>query len=124
MILSLNDIVLQYYKCGNRLPPPKDCPNEIYKLMLECWGKNNSIRKQPQAIMRDINQILYEVYNARRTHTYATICPKLFKDADGNNDENSSIHTEESKSNSESQTSLVTDYTSVTWNDNDHGEWI
>lgn len=91
--------------------------------MLECWGKNNSIRKQPQAIMRDINQILYEVYNARRTHTYATICPKLFKDADGNNDENGSIHTEESKSNSESQTSLVTDYTSVTWND-DHGEWI
>ena len=45
-------------KCGIRLPPPKDCPNEIYKLMLKCWGKNNSIaRKQPQAIMRDINQI-------------------------------------------------------------------
>ncbi|KAG5323108.1 JAK kinase, partial [Acromyrmex heyeri] len=110
--------VKMYYKCGNRLPPPKDCPNEIYKLMLECWGKNNSIaRKQPQAIMRDINQILYEVYNARRTHTYATICPKFFRDADGNNDENGSIYTEESKSNSESQTSLVTDYTNITWND-------
>lgn len=74
--------------------------------------------------MRDINQILYEVYNARRTHTYATICPKLFKDADGN-DDNGSIYTEESKSNSESQTSLVTDYTSITWNDTDHvGESI
>jgi len=116
---------LQYYKCGNRLLPPKDCPNEIYKLMLECWGRNNSLsRKQPQAIMRDINQILYEVYNARRTHTYATICPKIFRDADGNNDDNGSIYTEESKSNSESQTSLVTDYTSITWNDHDHGELI
>jgi len=102
--------------------PPKDCPNEIYKLMLECWGKNNSIaRKQPQTIMRDI-KILYEVYNAHRTHTYATICPKFFRDADGNNDENSSIYTEESKSNSESQTSLVTDYTNITWND--HSESI
>lgn len=74
--------------------------------------------------MRDINQILYEVYNARRTHTYATICPKLFKDAEGNSDDNGSIYTEESKSNSESQTSLVTDCTSVTWNDNDRCESI
>ena len=50
--------------------------------MLECWGKNNSIaRKQPQAIMRDINQILYEVYNVR-THTYVTICPKFFRVAE------------------------------------------
>ena len=83
--------------------------------MLECWCKNNSLaRKQLQAIMRDINQILYEVYNARRTHTYATICPKFFRDADGNNDENGSIYREESKSNSESQTNLVTDYTNIT----------
>ncbi|KYM80827.1 Tyrosine-protein kinase hopscotch, partial [Atta colombica] len=85
--------------------------------MLECWGKNNSIaRKQPQAIMRDINQILYEVYNVR-THTYVTICPKFFRIADGNNDENDSIYTEESKSNSESQTSLITDYPIIIWND-------
>ena len=81
--------------------------------MLECWGKNNSIaRKKPQAIMRDINQI--SIYNARRTHTYATICPKFFRDADENNDENGSIYREESKSNSELQTSLVTNYTNIT----------
>lgn len=48
--------------------------------MLQCWGENNTSRKQPQAIMRDINQILYQVYNSRRTHTYATAFPKLFKE--------------------------------------------
>lgn len=30
--------------------------------------------------MRDINQILYQVYNSRRTHAYATAFPKLFKE--------------------------------------------
>jgi len=96
LIMMIKLSILQYLKCGIRLPPPKDCPNEIYKLMLECWGKNNSIaRKKPQAIMRDINQI--SIYNARRTHTYATICPKFFRDADENNDENGSIYREENQ---------------------------
>ncbi|XP_025075484.1 tyrosine-protein kinase hopscotch [Pogonomyrmex barbatus] len=99
--------VKMYYISGKRLPPPNDCPSEIYKLMLECWGTNSIPRKQPQAIMRDINQILYEAYNCRRTHNYATIPPKLLSD------ENGSLYTEESRSNSESQISLNTDYTTV-----------
>ncbi|KYM76653.1 hypothetical protein ALC53_12948, partial [Atta colombica] len=52
------NIRCRYYKCENRLLPPKDCPNEIYKLMLECWGKNNSIaRKQPQTIWQRTYEI-------------------------------------------------------------------
>jgi len=104
---------LQYFKCGIRLPPPKDCPNEIYKLMLECWGKNNS-KETTSGHYARYQSNFYEVYNARRTHTSATICPNFFRDADGNNDENGSIYREENKSNSESQTSLVTNYTNIT----------
>ncbi|EZA58280.1 hypothetical protein DMN91_006513 [Ooceraea biroi] len=68
-----------YYKCSNDY---YKCPPEVYKLMIECWGENGASRKQPQAIMRDINQILYQVYNSRKTHAYATAFPKLSSDED------------------------------------------
>lgn len=44
--------------------------------MRECWDADPHRRKQPQAIMRDINQILYQVYNSRRTHSYAKVFNK------------------------------------------------
>lgn len=90
--------------------------------MLECWGENSISRKQPQAIMRDINQILYQVYNSRRTHAYATAFPKLFKDTDRIDEDDS--NTVESKSlNGESHTSSVfTDHTSLAWDDTDEGK--
>lgn len=88
--------------------------------MKECWSEKNT-RKQPQAIMRDINQILYQVYNSRRNHAYATAFPTFF-----NTDENDSIDDldlEERISNSESQVldscSLNTDHTNLTWDDSD-----
>lgn len=97
-----------------------DCPYEVYKLMLECWSEKNT-RKQPQAIMRDINQILYQVYNSRRIHAYATAYPKLFNDENDSNDD-----LEERRSNSESHVldscSLNTDHTNLTWDDNDDSE--
>ncbi|XP_014484244.1 PREDICTED: tyrosine-protein kinase hopscotch [Dinoponera quadriceps] len=74
------NVVKKFYESGYRLPQPAGCPNGVYRLMLQCWGENNTSRKQPQAIMRDINQILYQVYNSRRTHAYATAFPKLFKE--------------------------------------------
>ncbi|KMQ94378.1 tyrosine-protein kinase hopscotch [Lasius niger] len=111
------DIVKKFYKDGNHLPQPMDCPYEVYKLMLECWSEKNT-RKQPQAIMRDINQILYQVYNSRRIHAYATAYPKLFNDENDSNDD-----LEERRSNSESHVldscSLNTDHTNLTWDDND-----
>lgn len=68
----------KYYASGKRLLIPYGCPTEVYRLMLECWGDSSGSRKQPQAIMRDINQILYQVYNSRRSHAYETAFPKLF----------------------------------------------
>ncbi|XP_017778377.1 PREDICTED: tyrosine-protein kinase hopscotch [Nicrophorus vespilloides] len=63
----------KFYASGKRLSQPQNCPSDIYKLMLECWDADMHRRKQPQAISRDINQILYQVYNSRRVHAYAKI---------------------------------------------------
>uniref|UniRef100_T1IKG8 non-specific protein-tyrosine kinase n=1 Tax=Strigamia maritima TaxID=126957 RepID=T1IKG8_STRMM len=63
----------QLYLNGIRLPQPKHCDQDIYKLMIDCWVKDPDSRKKPQAIMRDINQTLYEAYNSRRTHEYAIV---------------------------------------------------
>ncbi|CAH1999123.1 unnamed protein product [Acanthoscelides obtectus] len=61
---------MRFYLSGKRLPQPLTCSNEIYALMKECWDIDPHKRKKPQAIMRDVSQILYQVYNSRRTHSY------------------------------------------------------
>ncbi|XP_043204209.1 tyrosine-protein kinase hopscotch-like [Amphibalanus amphitrite] len=67
------DMAKQLYQRGGRLPPPNGCPRDIYRLMCDCWHHMPHNRKTPQAIMRDINQILYNVFNARQVHAYATL---------------------------------------------------
>ncbi|XP_054715541.1 tyrosine-protein kinase JAK2-like [Uloborus diversus] len=65
----------EWYSKGGSLSKPNGCHREIEKLMFECWFVDHDSRKQPQAIVRDINQILYEVYNSRRSHSYVVIDP-------------------------------------------------
>ena len=84
--------------------------------MLECWGENDGSRKQPQAIMRDIYNIKYQVYHAR-SHDYAAAMPKRLSDA-------GSITIESIKSNSFSDSesrasSLFTENTILPWDDAD-----
>ncbi|XP_037078956.1 tyrosine-protein kinase JAK2-like [Pollicipes pollicipes] len=67
------EMAKQLYQRGGRLPPPAGCHRDIYRLMCDCWQQQPHNCKTPQAIMRDINQILYEVFNARQVHTYATL---------------------------------------------------
>ncbi|XP_023023371.1 tyrosine-protein kinase hopscotch isoform X3 [Leptinotarsa decemlineata] len=67
---------MRWYVSGKRLPQPRSCSNEIYSLMKECWDIDPHKRKKPQAIMRDVNQILYEIYNSRRIHSYAKVFTK------------------------------------------------
>ncbi|CAK9807573.1 Tyrosine-protein kinase hopscotch [Anthophora plagiata] len=113
-------IMKKYYESGKRLPIPNGCPTEVYRLMLECWGDSSGSRKQPQAIMRDINQTLYQVYNSRRSHAYATAFPKLFTSELKNFDQDNSDSCDNRSINSESRTSsLFTDNTSLHWNDTD-----
>ncbi|XP_046997738.1 tyrosine-protein kinase hopscotch [Schistocerca americana] len=73
------DMIKKLYSSGKILPKPQLCPDAIYNLMSDCWDLDPYRRKKPQAIMRDINQILYEVFNSRRAHSYASPFPKLFK---------------------------------------------
>ncbi|XP_067143590.1 tyrosine-protein kinase JAK2-like [Centruroides vittatus] len=65
--------IKELYLQGHHPPYPTDIHSDIGKLMNECWTFDLDNRKKAQAIMRDINQILYEVYNSRRSHSYATI---------------------------------------------------
>ena len=41
--------------------------------MRGCWNPNPDTRREPQAVMRDMNQLLYRVFNSRKVHTYMTI---------------------------------------------------
>lgn len=52
---------------------PMGCPPDVWDLIQECWRENFEERKQPQSIVRDLSQILYEVYNSRRVNAYSTI---------------------------------------------------
>ncbi|KAK2578134.1 hypothetical protein KPH14_012606 [Odynerus spinipes] len=113
------NIVKKCYESGKRLPIPSSCPAEVYKLMLECWGESNGTRKQPQAIMRDINQILYQVYNSRRTHAYATAFPKLFSDSEHTPEDDSDMIDDKSINSESHASSLFTDRTSLPWDDID-----
>lgn len=79
--------------------------------------------------MRDINQILYQVYNSRRTHAYATAFPKLFSDSDRlDDDEDTEATTTENNSQSSDcdsrASSLLTDRTSLPWDEAEEGEYI
>ncbi|XP_045617240.1 tyrosine-protein kinase hopscotch isoform X2 [Procambarus clarkii] len=67
--------VRKLYATGCLLPRPDLCPHDLYKVMLRCWSPDPSARRQPQAIMRDVNQILYQVFNSRKNHAYQTIFP-------------------------------------------------
>ena len=66
------------------MPPPPGCPPEVYDLIMECWGDSGGSRKQPQAIMRDVHRILYQIFESERSHAYATAFPKLVNENEAN----------------------------------------
>lgn len=99
---------------------PNGCPSEVYKLMTDCWGEIGGSRKQPQAIMRDINQIKYQVYNSRRSHAYAIAFPRRANDSELIDDDFSEVTEHNSSSDCESRaSSLFTDRTSLPWDDSE-----
>ena len=66
-----------WYIEGKRLKQPAalESPSlgPIYRVMLECWAPGPDQRKEPQALMRDMNQLMYRVFNSRKVHSYITI---------------------------------------------------
>ena len=66
-----------WYIEGKRLKRPAALESAnlgpIYRVMLECWAPRPEQRKEPQALMRDMNQLMYRVFNSRKIHSYITI---------------------------------------------------
>ncbi|XP_066903761.1 tyrosine-protein kinase hopscotch isoform X2 [Halyomorpha halys] len=72
---SVSSSIKAFYKRGARLPKPLKCSRELFTIINECWIMDPDQRKKPQAAMRDINQLLYQVHNARRSHAYTAARP-------------------------------------------------
>nr|CAH0112132.1 unnamed protein product [Daphnia galeata] len=65
--------MIQGFLSGWRPPRPEKCLGEIYHIMIGTWYPDVSLRPKAQSVMRDINQILYEVYNSRRSNVYEQV---------------------------------------------------
>ena len=63
---------------GNFLLPQPPCLRGTlgqiyYEVMLNCWQQDLKQQKAPQAIMKDMNQVLYRVFNSKHINAYVTI---------------------------------------------------
>jgi len=56
--IDLFDVLVDSLKGGYRLPQPNDCPNSIYKILLECWSDSPESRPDFEKIHNQIQQIL------------------------------------------------------------------
>ena len=76
--LSWREAAAQY-RAGSRLRMPALLVTgqlaQLGGTILDCWRPDIGSRKLPQALMRDVNQLLFKVFNARRAHEYVTIDP-------------------------------------------------
>ncbi|XP_023327964.1 tyrosine-protein kinase JAK2 isoform X3 [Eurytemora carolleeae] len=62
------------YISGVRLKWPLGSQlKQVEMIMMNCWSPLPEQRIKPQTIMRDLNQILYRVFNSRRANDYVTI---------------------------------------------------
>ncbi|CAL4080267.1 unnamed protein product [Meganyctiphanes norvegica] len=104
------------YAEGNRLPKPELCPLDLYKVMMLCWSSDPQARKQPQAIMRDVNQILYQVFNSRQSNPYNTIASDNDDDDDDNDDDENILEDKQKllKKDEDSQYSITSQSTTIT----------
>lgn len=106
--------VRQLYAAGRLLPRPDHCPEDLYKVMIRCWSPDPQVRHQPQAIMRDVNQILYQVFNSRKSHAYQTIYQANSTTGDDENDLPSAAAAED---NHDENASITTQLTTLTLSD-------
>jgi serine/threonine protein kinase len=65
------------YIQGQRLERPallKTAPlAQIYRVMNECWQPIPELRIGPQALMKDMSELMYKVFNSKNVHSYMTI---------------------------------------------------
>ncbi|XP_076315246.1 ephrin type-A receptor 4-like isoform X2 [Tachypleus tridentatus] len=53
-----NQDVIKSIEKGYRLPPPMDCPEALYQLMLDCWQKDRSHRLTFATIVKTLHKLL------------------------------------------------------------------
>ena len=61
---------------GHRLPMPTSLHGKlstIYGVMQGCWHPLTEARMAPHTILRDLNQLLYRIFNSKKVHTYVTL---------------------------------------------------
>lgn len=105
--------VRSLYSTGHLLARPDPCPPDLYKVMVRCWCPDPQARRQPQAVMRDVNQILYQVFNSRKTHAYQTL-NHLADDSEG---ENGEVEGENETEEADENASVTTQLTTLTYSD-------
>nr|ACJ63722.1 Janus kinase [Artemia franciscana] len=71
--------ITKSFMYGKKPQKPALCPVEIYRIILSCWDLDPSKRLAPQTLMRDMNQIFYGIFNARKRHDYAYLDEELSK---------------------------------------------
>ncbi len=66
----------EQYLNGHRLAMPRSLQGElstVYGVMQGCWYPLPEVRSSPHTILRDLNQLLYKVFNAKKVHTYVPV---------------------------------------------------
>ncbi|KAL3862131.1 hypothetical protein ACJMK2_008121, partial [Sinanodonta woodiana] len=53
-----NQDVIKAVESGYRLPPPMECPEAIYQLMLDCWQKERGNRPKFQQIVKTLDKLI------------------------------------------------------------------
>lgn len=53
-----NQTVLDQLEAGHRLSKPKDCPDSIFRVMLECWNQDHVRRPSFENIVRMLDVLL------------------------------------------------------------------
>jgi serine/threonine protein kinase len=57
-----NQDVLQFVTAGGRLPKPDNCPQKIYRIMMQCWRKYASERPRFEEICNILDAILEDMH--------------------------------------------------------------
>ena len=52
-----NAIVIKQVESGYRLPPPENCPEDVYKLMHDCWEVEPASRPTFSDIAKRLEEI-------------------------------------------------------------------
>ena len=69
---ALSDAEVQARVCdagGERLPRPADCPEELWKLVAQCWEADPKLRPTPQQLLEQVRLAVgEEVGGSHHTH--------------------------------------------------------